>query len=387
MNGDRARDFSGVATRRNAPRDVIAGMATLTLDRAVAPRRDNHFRSRVTRVETRAFRLAVAPRRGAGFVLGAVLATSAFLCRGDGTLCRRARRAAFTIVELLVVIAIIGALLAFLLPAINAAREAARRGQCIGRLAQLTLAANNYEALHGVYPPGYVTEVDDTGEDLGPGWGWATMLLPQMEENSLFAKIDLRLPIEAAENAAARVAQLEFMLCASDNARSTVMASRHDPSGRETGQICEIGAANYVGVFGITEPGVDGEGILFRNSKIATKQIKDGTSHTMLIGERSHRWAEATWVGAVTGASMFPTPTSPAVPFVQNAASMILGHTFEGPPNTPGLEGNNFTSAHPSGAGFGFADGHVKFISDSIDRETYHALSTRAAGDKIKEDY
>jgi prepilin-type processing-associated H-X9-DG protein len=147
--------------------------------------------------------------------------------------------------------------------------------------------------------------------------------------------------------------------------------------------ICQVASANYIGVFGVTEPGIDGEGIFFRDSKIGVRDVIDGTSATLQVGERSQHWCQATWVGAVTDASLYPPPGSPALPQVQNSAGTVLGHTSEGPPNSPGLECNNFSSRHGDGAQFVFVDGHVQFISTYIDRTIFNALATRAGGEYV----
>ena len=90
-------------------------------------------------------------------------------------------RRAFTLIELLVVISIIGLLIALLLPAVQAAREAARRTQCVNNLKQIGLALHHYHSSHQAFPPGYVSNFDPSGTDTGPGWGWAAMLLPQVD--------------------------------------------------------------------------------------------------------------------------------------------------------------------------------------------------------------
>lgn len=105
----------------------------------------------------------------------------------------------------------------------------------------------------------------------------------------------------------------------------------------------------------------------------------------MLAGERSQQLCEATWVGAVTNAQLFPAPGSPALPFVDNSSGMVLGHTFEGPPNSPKLECNCFSSQHPGGAQFVFADGHVQLNAASIDKLVFRALYTRAGGETTGE--
>src|SRR5271157_3078657 len=102
-----------------------------------------------------------------------------------------ARRTAFTLVELLVVIAIIGILIGLLLPAVQAARERARRLQCFNNLKQIGLALHGFHDAYQQFPPGYRSQTGNGGpaDDKGPGWGWAAFILPFMEENSLFNQI------------------------------------------------------------------------------------------------------------------------------------------------------------------------------------------------------
>jgi prepilin-type processing-associated H-X9-DG protein len=134
---------------------------------------------------------------------------------------------------------------------------------------------------------------------------------------------------------------------------------------------------------------VDGEGIFFRNSNVTIADITDGTSQTMMVGERSFRWCQATWVGSVMDASMVPPPGSPALAGEWNGCGFVLGHTFEGSggPGSPGTEVNGFSSQHTGGSNFLFADGHVQFIQMSMDHPVYKALSTRAGGEVVGGEY
>ena len=297
----------------------------------------------------------------------------------------RRYRAGFTLIELLVVIAIIAVLVALLLPAVQQAREAARRTQCKNNLKQIGIALQNYHDSHNTLPPGYISLFDSSGNDVGPGWGWASMILPELEQAPLQNSANFALPIEAPGNAVARVTQVRVHLCPSDPVRLTWSAVTRDALGNPTSTICDVASGNYVGVFGVSEPGVDGEGLFYRNSRIAMRDILDGTSATLAVGERSQRWCEATWVGAVTNAEMFPPAGSPAVPTTENGSGMVLGHTSDGPPNAPGIECNEFSSLHAGGAHFLFADGHVQLISTSINLTIFKALSTRAGGEAVGE--
>ena len=296
-------------------------------------------------------------------------------------ICRRRACRAFTLVELLVVIAIMGVLVAMLLPAVQRAREAANRSNCNNHLKQIGIALLNYHDVHETFPPGYISGFDSAGNDTGPGWGWASMILPQMEQGSLHGRIQFGQPIEAPSQASARTTSIPAYLCPSDGAPPIWTAVTRDSAGNPTAAICQVASANYVGVFGVTEPGVDGEGVFFRNSEVALRDVTDGASSTLLVGERSYRWSDSTWVGAVTNAQLFPPANSPAVPFIENASGMVLGHTFEGPPNAVGLECNDFSSQHADGANLLFCDGHVQFISASMEKRLFRALSTRSGGE------
>lgn len=294
------------------------------------------------------------------------------------------RRFALTLVELLVVIAIIGMLLGLLLPAVQYARESARRSSCTNNLKQIGVAIQNYHDAYKLLPPGYVAGFDATGNENGPGWGWAALILPYLEEGNLHSTIQFGVSIESPANAGPRTTQITSYLCPSDSPEPTWIATTHDLSGTPIQTICDVASANYIGVFGTTEPGVNGDGVFFRDAKLALRNIIDGTSVTMAVGERSCGLCQATWVGAVLNANLYPPPGSPAPPVVDNSAGMILGHTGDGDgPGSLDSHVNQFFSMHGRGANFLFADWHVQFLDESIEYRTYMALSTRAGGEVI----
>jgi prepilin-type N-terminal cleavage/methylation domain-containing protein/prepilin-type processing-associated H-X9-DG protein len=301
------------------------------------------------------------------------------------TVRRRGRRDGFTLIELLVVIAIIGILIGMLIPAVQKVRDSAVRASCANNLKQIGLALMNYHDTARSFPPGYISAYDSAGDDTGPGWGWAALILPQMEQQNLYALIQFNQGVEAPANSAVRVQPVPSYLCPADSAPVTWTAMKHNAVGTPTGSICDVAAASYVGVFGIGEPGVDGEGIFSREVPVRIGDITDGTSQTMMVGERSFRWCQATWVGSVTNASMVPPPGSPAPPGYWNSSGFILGHTFEGTggPGSAGTEVNGFSSQHLQGSNFVFADGSVHFIRTSLNHQIYEALSTKAGGETI----
>jgi prepilin-type N-terminal cleavage/methylation domain-containing protein/prepilin-type processing-associated H-X9-DG protein len=295
-------------------------------------------------------------------------------------------RAGFTLVELLAVIAIIGTMLGLLLPAVQSARESAMRSECLNNLKQIGLAAQAHHDGRGCLPPGYVSAFDDSGNDTGPGWGWAAHLLPQIEQTALRNAIDLTQPIESATMAAPRTTLVKSFLCPSDGAPSNPIAvGPRASTGQLTSTTCTVAPGNYVGNFGVGEPGIDGDGLFYRGSAIRYRDITDGLASTLLAGERSFRDTDTTWVGAVTGANQATAPSCRLGMQVNNASNFVLGHageSYEGPAGPSEI--NNFTSRHPAGCNFVFADGHTAFLGLSTDYTTFKALATRAKGELLK---
>ena len=301
------------------------------------------------------------------------------------------RPRAFTLIELLAVIAIIGVLVALLLPAVQAAREAARRSQCVNNLKQIGLALHNYEGTHQALPPGYVSNFDATGTDLGPGWGWAAMILPQIEQTTTYSAINFSTNVEVPANLTARLVNVGNFLCPSDRVEPSWPAVNRDIStGAPTQVICRVAPSNYVGMNGTSEPGPDGEGVLFRNSRIAFRDITDGLSQTITVGERSHLLGVATWSGAVTGALLYDDDGDRiGTADLETGPGMVLGHSGEGiGPGSNRSEPNQFYSLHAGhGVNFLFADGHVAYLKSTMDYKTYLGLSTRGGGEVISHDY
>ncbi len=313
-------------------------------------------------------------------------------------------RSGFTLIELLVVIAIIAILIGMLLPAVQKVREAAARTKCQNNLKQIGLALHNHHANYGWFPPGYgsspaiLPPPGDAGGDTGPGWGWASHLLPYLEQEPLFRRIQFNQNIEAAIHADVRKQPLAIFRCPSDSpvpAGETFEVSFATPPATPV----LVAFSNYAGMYGTGEASENpagGDGIFFRNSRINTLQITDGTSQTIAVGERSASRVWGTWVGSVTGAETPPSPGSPSS-VSEEAPALILAHTGEplpGPdysdvhtPNSPGAHLDDYTSRHPLGVNILMADGSVKLITDSINPATWVGLGTRAGNEVLTTDW
>lgn len=302
-------------------------------------------------------------------------------------------RRGFTLIELLVVIAIIAVLIGLLLPAVQKVRSAAARMKCANNLKQIGLALQNYHDANQSFPPGVrSTHVSEWGETDTPGWGWAAYLLPHVEQDNLFRTIQFDLSITDPRNAVARVTPVPVFLCPSDAAQSTFTTSK-EANGKPGAAICDVAAANYLGMstsddfFDSDSFAISWNGVLYPNSRVRLTDVTDGTSQTFAVSERIQRHGQVTWVGAVPGAGSFATENG--VELDENIA-LTLGYV--GDANKPGEVGGSWvsahhTSAHGVGANFLFCDGHVKFLTPSIDFATFQALATRAGGEVVSADY
>ena len=294
-------------------------------------------------------------------------------------------RRGFTLVELLVVIAIIGILIALLLPAVQAAREAARRTQCFNNMKQIGVALHNFHGTHGKFPPGYVSQstVID-GEGQGPGWGWAAHLLPQLELGNFHRQIDFTKDILDPRHTQAITSSLPVFLCPSDPHDSPVF----DVVKEDRSSLCSVAFANYVamgGTFEVTGFPDTGNGTFYRNSNTRFRDIKDGVSNTLFVIERQNeRSPMTTWVGGVT-ASVNP-PVNPSYDD-EGPGTLVLTNTGEAAdgrvPNNPLDHVEDASSRHPSGACTLLGDGSVRFIQNTISATIWEALGTRARGEPI----
>jgi len=305
-------------------------------------------------------------------------------------------RRGFTLVELLVVIAIIGVLVGLLLPAVQAARESGRATHCRNNLRQIGVALHHFHDHKRRFPAGWMGVVTGhapaVAADDQPGWGWAAALLPQVEQAALFDRIDFSKPLfDAASpgvHADVRTAAVAAFSCPSDlpgpTGKGSLFTIGEDDGEEETivngtlyhavdggpfADLCDVGKANYVGLFGTTE--VDdapdrGDGVFFRNSRVKFVDLTDGTSKTIVAGERHSRFGGSTWAGVIAGAK------------AQRVRTVgVADHT----PNHPEHHFDDFASMHPSGVHFVFGDASVHRLDDGIDEAVYRALCTRAGGE------
>ena len=293
-----------------------------------------------------------------------------------------------TLVELLVVSAIVAVLGALLLPAIQAAREAARRVQCANNVRQIGMALQTHHDTFGRLPAGW--EVREPGGE--PGWGWSVMLLQFTDQQDLMSGSGFGSHLSGAggpgpggpggpgpggppayqiahhSNRLLRESALPAFLCPSDPSEKLFMLNQGGAGGGGPAgpQMFEVARTNYVGVFGTgvieAAPGA-GNGCFFQNSFLRFGDVIDGLSNTLLVGEHGSRIDHATWVGAVPAAHR-------NMARVVSSASRVPNHV----PNDLG----DFSSFHPGGANFVLCDGSVKMISDQIDRAVFHALANRA---------
>jgi prepilin-type N-terminal cleavage/methylation domain-containing protein/prepilin-type processing-associated H-X9-DG protein len=328
--------------------------------------------------------------------------------------------AGFTLIELLVVIAIIGVLVGLLLPAVQQAREAARRSACSNNMKQQGLALHSYADVNvEQFPVGWIGEFEN-GEihgDEGEGWGFATRMLPFIEEKNLYDTIDFSGQVSAA-GSTTRTAVISAFLCPSDSygagdvfrpgEEGAGSNSEEAPDG--TAGSIQYSRSNYPGNFGSehvaghdhadagwlmswvstvallsgddegAEAG-EGNGIFFAglegsgrsNNAVRFRDVRDGLSKTIAIGERDSRLGGSLWIGRADN--------------LEATMSRVIGvgeHVF----NSGGeAHFEDFYSSHQGGVSFVFADGHVAFLSDGMSDALFASLCTRAGGEVVAGDY
>lgn len=330
------------------------------------------------------------------------------------------QRLAFTLVELLVVIAIIGILIGMLLPAVQQVREAARRAACLNNLRQLSLGCMNYESAYQQLPPGENWNQNNSrGKPIfprasnpvqGTRLGWGVAIMPFIEQNNLFDQLssttegfNLNFWTGVDLEGKPWVSNIiPSFICGSDGAKegdfNQVWSHQdHVASGYLWGK------SNYVGNAGAASwPGTRRAanrplwGPLARNSRTSFGEISDGSSNTILLGERTSQTSAemggtgndalkvsygAVWAGSLSKSQTYGSPSNREV----TADSAVLGHVWGSNPRRWGVNAARSnesvaSSMHPGGAGVGLSDGSVHFLSENLALQVFKDMLAMSDG-------
>lgn len=266
----------------------------------------------------------------------------------------RNRHRGFTLIELLVVLAVIGVLLSLTLPAVQQARESARRAMCRDRLRQLGLALHNYHDTRLVLPAGALV--------LGPsfpalsGWGWGAMILPHVDQSALYGSLDFDRGTTVGGNVQQVRVSLPVWRCPSDISESFVAT----PSW--AGPVVQAASGNYCGA----------GGMLSGMSSVQFSLVTDGLSQTLMLGERvtnpsgaSSTPYTAGWYGILASQTSY---VFTSMPYTDVVAAFRINSSFGST--------QCFSSRHVGGAYFVMGDGAVRFVTEHIDGKVFEALGT-----------
>jgi len=305
------------------------------------------------------------------------------------------KRAGLTLIEVLVVVGVIGLLAALILPAVQSAREAARRAQCVNNLKQLVLAAQGYHGSMGSFPS--CLYLHPAYSKAGRAWnnaGWLALMLPQLDQQPLYSAINFEImwgstPVTGPwgtawsprlygeQNATVRAAVVDTFVCPSDPSPRVDALNADEVMGREAAGTSYVGNVGSncldraVNGFPCADPMLGdltgGNGVYWRHgSRVSAAEVTDGLSNTFMAGEQvmaASQWNA--WVHANQSLASTALPLNYAPP--QGMTNWVWTYSFR--------------SRHPGGANFGLCDGSVRFVKDSVAFGVYQALNTRASAD------
>lgn len=346
--------------------------------------------------------------------------------RAQSSTCRKANlndpRTGFTLIELLVVMAIIAVLAALLLPAVQSAREAARRSQCLNNVRQIGLAAQNYLSSNRSYPSGWICSapgcsqvapaattwftnsgsgkfklpdhsigsMDPFNWVVGPDWSWQQLLLPQMDAST--TALDFRAPKGAGQNGGAYSMKISSYVCPSANV-----------NGAGIGYCTYRGSpgSKPIPLNGSSAPFYSNDGVFYMNSDVSDRYIKDGTTTTILFGESQFGfWADSLsccarvpYPYAIPNIAGTPeTPNRPQIDWMSNpplSGSGSFLEVIQGQQSAGSAQFIvfGFGSMHNEVMSFCMADGSARPISKSIDPKIFSALATRDSNERVSDDF
>jgi len=306
------------------------------------------------------------------------------------------RRRAFTLIELLVVIAIIAVLISLLLPAVQSAREAARRAQCVNNLMQIGLAINNYEAAHYAYPAGTINPTGPiVNKPEGLHYNWITQILPYLDQANAYAHFNFRHGLYDQVNVTVRSHAISTFNCPSD-----------PRMGGRTG----FHPSNYAANYHETEAPIDttNHGVFHLNSATRLEMIRDGASYTLFVSEKK-AYPDLGWASG-TSSTLRNTGTvpngGPPAPifrpdtgiFEMTGADQAIDYSGSGaakPAPEPvtedgqkrlGMICGGYSGYHPGGVNACVGDGSVKFIKNTVQPAIFARLGHIADGQLISAD-
>ncbi|WP_165219777.1 DUF1559 domain-containing protein [Aquisphaera insulae] len=283
------------------------------------------------------------------------------------------RRSGFTLIELLTVIAILGVLLALLLPAVQRAREAARRIQCASNLKQIALATHGYAGVWGALPIGMPLQFDVGISSVRTNHSLFIAMLPQLEQSPVFSALNFDVNIRDVVNRTVMTHSLSVLWCPSDPSivKSTLLSE---------GMTARVSLSSYAGNSGIWQlwgmqdpvPQTRMNGLFQMVGSICPAQVTDGFSNTFLIGERDHGLLDPTWASwwhwwttGNYGDTLF-CAAWPMNPGPRAADGYARRYDVRDSAYIAGA-----SSRHPGGCHFAFADGSVRFLRETIDTWPY----------------